>query len=94
MGRADDLLRFEEKGEKIRCTDNKPYKDNWGFTVFVSKNRTVGTVKFGTLRLTNSCVRAECSRGFLALAGCGVIDVEPPCTLGKEDLTKDYPERD
>ncbi|KAF5284295.1 hypothetical protein FQA39_LY04588 [Lamprigera yunnana] len=59
--------------------------------VCVSKNPEVGTIKYGTSRLANSCVRAQCSPGFISLAGCGTISTERPCRVGKEDLSKDYP---
>ncbi|KAF5284293.1 hypothetical protein FQA39_LY04586 [Lamprigera yunnana] len=71
-------------------TENTPVDDV--NKVCVSKDPEVGTLKYGTSRLANSCVRAECSPGLIALAGCGVIGVEPPCTVGKEDLSKDYPD--
>ncbi|KAF5284292.1 hypothetical protein FQA39_LY04585 [Lamprigera yunnana] len=60
--------------------------------VCVSTDPSVGTLKYGTTsRLANSCVRAKCTPGRISLAGCGVTSVMPPCTIGKEDLSKEYP---
>ncbi|XP_019869747.2 uncharacterized protein LOC109598307 [Aethina tumida] len=58
-----------------------------------TKTYDLGEFETGeTKRVPSQCAIAICNKNFIDYIGCGVVAVEPPCSVHPGDLAKPHPQ--